>query len=310
MELILSLLGLGGLALLLQSKPLPTEKDAIKASEKLDKDPNDPAANTTVGMYVAFVLGKFTEAMPYLAKSSDSTLKNLAEHELDPAYTGTPDKQVKLGNDWVQAASKFPLLVAIFYDRAAYWYKQAWPDLKEPDKAKLRIQAQRLATPRRPGPPRKKLPLGWITVGVAVTKPTELDNTIARTGSYSAKTFPTKEDIPGYSGLQSIHYPVKGSSYEASVFVRSNETDSQEDSVTLRFYNSEGLTHNADQKKLLPADLPFWHYVSFKGIVSPGAQEAAIMVHQYSKRGNLWIDDASLRFNLIEDLKNGSFEEK
>jgi hypothetical protein len=55
MEIILGLLGLGGLSLLLQSKPLPTEKDANKALEKLDKNPADSEANTTVGMYLSFL---------------------------------------------------------------------------------------------------------------------------------------------------------------------------------------------------------------------------------------------------------------
>lgn len=55
MEIILGLLGLGGLSLLLQSKPLPTEKDANKALEKLDKNPTDSEANTTVGMYLSFL---------------------------------------------------------------------------------------------------------------------------------------------------------------------------------------------------------------------------------------------------------------
>jgi hypothetical protein len=309
LELLLGLLGLGGFAFLLQSKPLPTQSDAVKASEKLDKDPDDPAANTVIGTYMAFVLGKFPEAMPYLAKSSDSTLKNLAQQEIGLAYSEEPDKQVKMGNEWVQASKKFTSLVGLFYDRASFWYVKAWPNLKEPDKTKMRIQAQRLATSRRPGPPRKSSS-GWFNnPGIAVIKPTELDNTIARTGSYSAKLFPAKENVPnGYSGLYTIPYPVKGANFEVSAFVRSNETDNQEDEMSIKFSDDQGI--NSWRKVLLPVDLPFWQYVSIKGATPPNARQITILVNQYSKKGNIWVDDASLRFNLIEDMKNGSFEEK
>src|SRR6267142_2580604 len=85
--LLLGLAGLGGLALLLQQKPLPTKEDAEKAFAVLGKDPTDPDANTVFGKYKAFVIGDYDGAMPYLVHSKDITLKTLAEHELDSNYT-------------------------------------------------------------------------------------------------------------------------------------------------------------------------------------------------------------------------------
>jgi len=308
MEIILGLLGLGGLSLLLQSKQLPTENDAYKALEKLDKNPADSEANTTVGMYLAFVMGNYSEGIPYFAKSSNSTLKKLAEREL--ASIETPDDQVKTGNEWVLAASKFPSLVSLFYDRAASWYMKAWPNLKESDKAKMRIQAQRLAAPRRPGALRKILPSGWTQDALAQIKPSELDNTIARSGSYSAKIYPSNETVPdGFSGIQSARYPVKGRSFEASAFFRSNDTDTPSDRLEIVFYDNRG-SFIGYRKQPVPVDVPFWNYVGIKGDVLPGASEAQLKIRIDSKQGNVWVDDASLKFNSIEDLKNGSFEEK
>ena len=311
MEIILGLLGLGGLSLLLQSKPLPTKDEAIKASEKLNENPNDPAANLVAGKYLAFVMGKYDEAMGYLIKSSDSTLKNLAEHEIDPAYTDSPDKQVAIGNEWVKAAGKFPALVGLFYDRASHWYIKAWYALKEPDKAKLRIQARRLAAPRRPGVKRKGIPSGWeAAAGIAAIKDPELDNTIARTGSYSVKNFPPNETVPnGYSNVRSILYPIKGNPFEASAFVRSEGTDNPSDRFLVDFYDNRG-TFIGDRRVPIPTDMPFWNHVVINGDVVPGASYAILLVRMYSKKGNIWVDDASLKFNGIEDLKNGSFEEK
>lgn len=308
MELVLGLLGLGGLSLLMQAKPLPTQKEADKALEKLAKSPDDAQANQTVGMYVAFVVGNYTEALPYLAKSSNTTLKKLAE--LEAVVADDPPEQVKLGNEWIQAAPKFPALVPIFYDRASFWYMKAWPKLSDPDKAKMRLQAQKLAAPRRPGPARKNLPSSWEQDNQNPVKPSEIDHTIARTGSYSIKINPSNPSVPtGFSGIQSVPYAVKGTNYEAVAFFRSVDTESQRDLLALTFYDDRGsvITH---AKKAIPVDNPFWTPVVLSGEIPKGASEVRLVIHIYSKEGNVWVDDVSLKFNSINDMKNGSFEEK
>jgi hypothetical protein len=74
------------------------------------------------------------------------------------------------------------------------------------------------------------------------------------------------------------------------------------------FYDNQG-TFIGD-KKSIPVDMPFWNQVVIKGDVIPGASEAQLVIRMYSRMGNIWTDDASLKFNSIEDLKNGSFEGK
>lgn len=311
MDLILGLLGVGTLSILVQAKAIPSEEDALKAAEKLEKDPEDKAANLVVGKYRAFALGDFKGAMPFLAKSSDSTLKTLAEHEVDPAYADAPDKQVKMGNEWVVASKKFPALLPIFFDRASYWYMTAWPNLELLDQAKLRVQAKLLAQPRRPGPAKKALPTAWQPdPGLAVVQRPELDNTIARSGSYSAKTFPANETVPnGFTGIKSVPYPVRGQTFEAAASFRTDGTENRADRFLVDFYDNRGSLLAAPAMALM-VDMPFWNRIVVKGNIPPGAATAQLVTRVYSKKGNVWMDDAVLRFNEIDDLKNGSFEEK
>jgi hypothetical protein len=175
----------------------------------------------------------------------------------------------------------------------------------------MRLQAQRLSAPRRPAGPRKNLPSGWERdPGRASLKDPELDNTIARSGSYSAKTFPANETVPnGFSGLKSSRYPVKGMMFEASAFFRSDGTENPADRFLVDFYDNRGSLLSAPGHPI-QIDMPFWHYIVIKGNTPPGATEAQLVVRVFSKKGNVWVDDASLKFNLIEDLKNGSFEER
>lgn len=310
-EFILGLMGLGGLVLLLQSKAIPSEDEALKAAGRLEKDPDDKAANLVVAKYRAFGLGDFDGAMPFFAKSSDTTLKTLAEHELDPEYIDAPDEQVRMGNEWVTASKKFPLLMPLFFDRATHWYVAAWPRVGPVDQAKLRQQAKLLAQPRRPGPARKQLPTGWqADPGRAVVQQPELDNTIARSGAYSAKTFPANETVPnGFTGIKSAPYPVKAQTFEAVAYFRTDGTESPTDAFIVDFYDNRGSLLAAPNVRLM-VDMPFWNRVIVKGNVPPGAATAQLVARIYSKKGNVWMDDAILRFDGIGELKNGSFEEK
>src|SRR4029077_3836864 len=146
MEILLALAGIAGVALLVQSKsPLPSEADYNKAKEKLSADPSDPDANTTAGKYLCFVLGDYKSGLPFLQRSSDKTLKTLADHESAPLYTDTGPQKVGMGDEWVVAAKNFKPLYKIFYDRAAQWYAMAWTDLDEAWKAKLRDRFHKAA---------------------------------------------------------------------------------------------------------------------------------------------------------------------
>lgn len=304
--LLLGLAALGGVALLLQQKPLPSKEDAEKAFAVLDKDPTDPDANTVFGKYKAFVSGDYDGAMPYLVHSKDTTLKTLAEHELDGSHNATAPQKIGMGDEWVTAAKKFPALSRIFYDRASQWYTKGWPDLDNVWKDRSRIQGLKLAAARPPGAAGKVLPPGWsgdqLVPGMKIPV---LDGTISHNGSYSVKMIPADEKAKDvFSQLKSdvIAVPPRSKEAEFSATVMSNGTDSPNDRVVLYF-----LDKNAHQV-FIPIDTPFWNRVSAKVAVPEGATRAMLGIIQASKKGNIWVDDASVKIDGKELIKNSSFE--
>lgn len=310
MEIILALAGIAGLALLVQSKPLPSEEDVLKAEKKLLTDPDDPDANTIIGKQLAFALGDYQAAMPYLAKSSNKTLKTLAEHELDPSYTDTAVKKVGMGDDWVTAAKKFQALYRIFYDRASKWYSQAWPNLEGIWKDKLRERGRQLATSKPPGASKKALPTGWIADPGISGSPSVLDGNIARTGSFSVQLLPADEKVPGSASVfRSALIPVNGKSMETSVHVLTDGTENGADGIFILFFNENGAEVGRTGS-FYPIDFPFWTRISVKADVPKNAVRATFGVNLYSKKGSAWIDDVSMKIDGKESLSNLSFEEK
>ena len=310
MEVVMTLAGLGLLAILLQqSRHLPSEKDFERAAERLEKDYDDKKANQTVGMYLAFVEGEFEGAMQYLAKASSSTLRKLAKLEMDPQNTDTLEKKMKRGDEWVQATRSFKPLAPIFHDRAAHWYRQVWPKADAPLKEQLRKRAIALAASRPRGRRTKALPTGWATTTATRGVPSELDATVARSGSHSGKLFPADPEKRGYSRLHGTPVPVQGENVIVTAFVRTEGTDNGKDRVSVWFWDENGQYLGA-KSVFIPLDTPFWQQVTIKSPILPKTARAQIGVDFYSAKGNAWIDDVSLQ---VDDdatnlIINPSFE--
>lgn len=303
------LAGAAGLASLIQSKPLPSEAEALKALEKLDKNPDDPEANLVAGKYKAFVLGDYKEGMAFLVKSSDKTLKTLAEHELDPKHTVSGLQKVGMGDEWVLAARKFPALFRIFYDRASHWYIAGWPELGDFWKEKTREQGLKLAAARPSGGPRKAIPSKWTTNAGAATA---LDGTIARTGSYSIKLPAGDPKVPNSeNGIQSdlIPIPFDGKEVEFSAYVLTDKTEGQTDQLYVSFFDRIGSLLLISAVKV-PPDLPFWNRIGGKVKTPEGATGLRIGTVVRSKKGAGWVDDVSVKIDGKEIAKNPSFEER
>lgn len=311
MELLLAALaGLAGLALIVQSKPVPSEDDFMKAKAKLEKDPMDVAASDTVGRYMAFVLGDYSGAMPFLVYSPDKTLKTLAEHELDDAYTNTPVKKVGMGDEWVAAAKNLKPLAPALYERAAQWYAAAWPGLDVVWKDKARTQGRKLAVSRPLGVARKGMPGGWTTDVGNAGGMAQLDGNVARTGSYSVKLPAADAKVAGsVSAFKSVLTPISGKTFEASAYVMADGTENAADAIFVWFFDAAG-NNIGKPSAFTSVDVPFWVRVSIKGDVPKGAARALVGVALYSKSGNFWVDDFSLKVDGKEVLKNTSFEEK
>lgn len=302
-EALIALAGLGGLALLLtQSKPLPSELEFKKAQTKLATMPDDPDANTVVGKYLAFVEGNYDDGLKYLEKSGDTGLKTLAMHERAPLYADTGPKKVGLADEWVTAAKKYPALFRIFYDRAAHWYTEAWPDLDPVWKAKAKEQGTKLSAARPPGGTRKGLPGGWKTdMGAPV-----LDGTIARVGSYSVKM---PSDPKSETFLKSDPIQVVGKNLEFSGWFRSDGTNKKDDILFLNYFDKDANLIGVASAPV-PVDLPFWNYVSAKAVLPPDVVTVRVGVAERSRMGTLWVDDLSFKVDGKEVLKNGSFEDR
>lgn len=312
MEILLAIAGLTGLALLLQSKALPSLEDYEKAKEKLATTPTDPAANTIAGKYLAFVVGDYKEGAKHLVLSDDKTLATLAEHDSNPTYFDSGVKKVGLADEWVTAAKKYPKISNVFYDRAAQWYAAAWPDVDGIWRDRVRERGLKMSAARPNGAKRKSPLVDWpIHPGIAGAA-WALDNTVSRSGSYSAKLIPADEKVNGSaSAIRSTLGPVTGNTVDASVYVLSNGTENGADRVHLEFFdaNAKQMLFNTISA-FIPLDVPFWQRINLKGNVPKGAARFQIGASIYSKQGNFWIDDASVKFDGKEALKNGSFEDK
>lgn len=313
MELILAALaGIAGLALLVQAKPLPSEDDFNKAKIKLDQNPLDPDANTIVGKYMAFVQGDYSNAMPYLVHSPDKTLSGLATHELDDAYTKTAVQKVGMGDEWVAGAKNLKVLSPAFYDRASQWYAKAWPDLDDVWKTKSRQQGRKIAQSRPQGQSKKALPTGWEPeVGAAGSRPPTLEGSLARTGSYSVTIPAPDEKVKGsLSGLKSALFPViPGKPITVSAYILCDGTEGTEDMLLVNYFNqSGGLMVGVSFATYLQTDIPFWTRYTLSGKVPENAARGSFYVMRKSRKGEIFVDDASVKVDGKEVLKNGSFE--
>lgn len=313
MEVLLALGGIAAIAALLSPpSQVPSEADYKKALEKLGTTPEDQDANTVVGKYLAFALGKYDDAMVYLAKSGDKTLRTLAEHERAPLYADTAVKKVGMGDEWVAAAKSFKPLYRAFYDRAAdKWYGEAWSDLKSQplwgDKLRERFQKIYIVNPAAAVAPKRLLcPSGW-KCPIAETK-AERSQAATRGGQWSLAITSWKSPLPAYGAVEQ-YVDVKPGKYKISGWAITDGTDS-DDSFLIAIQNANG-TNLLLHPIILASDKPWWRRVEAELTVPAAGTRMGISVVIGSKQGMVYIDDLMIvgpdGKNL---LKNQSFEDR
>lgn len=311
MEVLLALGGIAALAALLSPpSSVPSEADYKKALDKLSTTPGDPDANTVVGKYLAFALGKYDDAMVYLERSGDKTLRTLAEHERAPLYADTPIKKVGMGDEWVAGARAFKPLYRAFYDRASKWYAEAWPDLKNQplwgDKLRLQLQKIYLVNPTVGAPKNLACPSGW-KCPIAETKAGR-SQAAPRSGQYSFAITGWKSPLPAYGAVEQA-VDVKPGTYKISGWAVTDGTDA-DDSFLINVQNANG-TNLILHPIILTSDKPWWRYVEADLVVPQGGVRMGISVVIGSKQGMIYVDDLSIKgADGKELLKNGSFEDK
>lgn len=313
MEVLLALAGIAGIAVLLSPpSSVPSEADYKKALDKLSTTPEDPDANTVVGKYLAFALGRYDDAMPYLAKSADKTLRTLAEHERAPLYADTAVKKVGMGDEWVAAAKSFKPLYRTFYDRAAEkWYGEAWTELKgQPlwgDKLRERFQKIYLVNAAAAAAPKRLLcPSGW-KCPIAETK-AEHSQAAARSGQYSLAITCWKSPLPAYGAVEQ-YVDVKPGTYKISGWVISDGTDA-DDSFLVNIQNANG-TNLVLHPMVFSPDKPWWRRIEAELTVPAGGVRMGIAIVIGSKQGMIYADDLSIAGTDGKNLlKNPSFEDR
>jgi hypothetical protein len=103
--------------------------------EKLKTEPNDEAANLTVGKYRCFVQGRWADGLKLLTRGGNVALKGVAELDLQTPALGAPD--VKVADAWWDYAQTAPDSEKRAAEaRARFWYTRAVPGLAGLQKAR------------------------------------------------------------------------------------------------------------------------------------------------------------------------------
>ena len=115
-------------------------------------DPNDSAAATVVGKYMAFIRGDWNEGLQLLAEHDDGPLGRLSADDL--AGGGDLKSQVELGDRWFDLAgsTKIDLMKNGCFDRANYWYAAAFPSLP-PSLDRMHVEARLSESGSKSGSP-------------------------------------------------------------------------------------------------------------------------------------------------------------
>ena len=109
---------------------------AAAAQETLDTDPGAADANEAAGCYLCLIKGAWKDGLPYLVKSQNPKLRELAQRELDEPSEGT--QQRLLADGWLAYGQGGDNLLEVrALVRARYWYRRAQSQLKGLDRTRV-----------------------------------------------------------------------------------------------------------------------------------------------------------------------------
>lgn len=316
-----------------------TEDAYLKAEEKraehwkkvLEKSPDDAEACQAMGRYLCFVCADWDTGLPYLAKSKDKGLGELAQYELGMIEI-KPEKEVLLTGaqfdfggqaapDLVRGDALWDLMkkykdteLRNIMNRAIWRYKQALTKVDESKKRKLLDRVSKAmerfrAIYTHPGRVYEGAPKGW---GVVVGKGEKIegvatDESRSKSGRASLKVTPAKAGL-----LVTERKPIHPGDHQLTFWYLA------EDTVAPNLFRVL-LFDKADQCETVQApmppdkgELPVWVKVDMKVKVGPDVLFFRLYIDNVGMRdGTLWIDDLSFRSPKGEELVlNGGFEER
>ena len=276
--------------------PLLAQDAVEKAKKTLEKSPDDPAANLTVGR-ANLTTGDFEGALPYLLKGSDASLKAAAKAE--SASEGSKALlALEAGDLWAQAMSKNRPLRQPCLDRASYWYARAWSDLDALYQMKLRERLVKLYAPVAPGG--GKLPQGWSSPQFSAGA------SRVHSGGGALRVASKKDGKLASLGMLDVP-ATRGKVFEFSAWVSSEGTDAQADKIKVALLDAQRKPVWVKEYFIAP-DMPVWVRVGDKIDAPDGAMTLNLEVLGNSTKGCLWIDDVSAKIDGKELLKGGNFE--
>jgi hypothetical protein len=312
---------------------LKKEYDKVKAAdEKLAQNAEDAAAADAMGRFYLFVKGDWGKGMAILAKSQDEYLKSLAEREA-AAASGSKEQCIAAAEAWWKGSDEIEAkgllsgavinqkvkadkeLVARarlkMVERSLHWISMVWPSLEGDLRTTYKERARRFAQSPRPAGS-KAVPPGWASDSHPKGATTASgDGTYAHGGLVSiripAALEKTTEASP-YTQIQTDLLPISGKQAVISVWTLSDGTANGSDKIEVRFFDGSGKNVYQTPGPLIPLDHPFWTKLETTVDVPAGAVRVQFAAVVYSRKGTVWIDDASVKIDGKEALKNGSFE--
>lgn len=290
---------LGGLGAALGYYLFQSEADYKRGLSLLAKNPDDATGNLVVGAYLGSI-GKWDEALPYLAKSNNKDVADAVVKDQAGAPGGKYD-QLEVGDLWATAATKVGKYKKQFNDRALFWYAKCWPDLDGAFKDKLRTRLKQIQL--KPG---TTVPITQMQGWPEAAGKTFSSGQYAVLGNKSLRIDFDKKVAIGYLTPKDQPAPA-GKDYVFSGWILSDGTDTIGEHLQLDIL-AQG-SQLIDQKKLsIQPDTPVWTFLSIKGTFPTNAIAFRVTCIFESKVGSAWYDGVSLVVDGKELIKNGSFE--
>jgi hypothetical protein len=281
---------------------LPQETPIAKAEKALVKNPDDPAANLTLGVHYAD-RAMWDLALPRLGKAKSAEIRAAVESERK--LDGNQFTAVEVGDAWARALTKAGPARQACFDRMNFHYAAAWPKMDSFGRVTLRERLGKLYAPAVPGRPSQEPIAGWGGVAGAAAR-VEVVGQMVHSGGLALKFVPKDKTKGTLAHSQAV--PVQpGKKLEVSAWVLSDGTDGAADSLTFVVRdgkNGFSWTSGANVR----ADLPVWVRIAGETTVPEGSVTVEVQVSFGSKSGALFVDDISVRSDGKELLAAGTFE--
>jgi hypothetical protein len=281
--------------------PLLAQDPVEKARKILEKTPDDPAANLTVGLFYADG-AKWDLALPCFEKVKSADIR--AAVEAEKKADGNQFTLVEIGDAWAKAIKAGPARQACF-DRMNVHYAAAWDKLDDFGKAKLKERLTKLYAPPATGKGSPEAIAGWGGVDGAAAR-VEVVAQRVHAGNYALKLTP--KDLTKGTLAHSKAIPVvAGKKLEVSAWVLADGTDSASDSLKFAVRDTkDGFAWSVAGN--VRADLPVWTRISGETVLPAGSLSVEVQIAFNSKAGAMFVDDISMKLDGKELMPKGTFE--